>query len=276
MGSPSPEHALHAASPLGAWTDAPTSAKRCGRPISALNVGSVSQSIQPISYCSAANRSVSERSSSQPRRIWPEIQAWVSWPMARSPDDWLRNSMKTGFVTGTVTGCGSAGQKMADDRSHLPATSCPLRSSGAPFGSMSVTLSCLATSKICSRSAGWMSPTERCRDGFEIRVPLFARELRDPAGNGAVGSRRLVPGRKFWLWRAVDEEGEVLDLHVHTARQSPRSDCRRTMSRLAQERNRAENSHQPTRRKMQPLQIARIQPSVSCPFTPLLEARAFS
>jgi hypothetical protein len=65
--------------------------------------------------------------------------------MARSPDDWLRNSMKTGFVTGTVAACGSPG-KMADDRSHLPATSSPLRSS-TPFGSMSVSRSAIAPSK---------------------------------------------------------------------------------------------------------------------------------
>ncbi len=59
-----------------------------------LNVGSVSQSSHPISCCSAANRSASPRFSSQARKIWPEIQAWVGWLMARMPEDWLRNSMK--------------------------------------------------------------------------------------------------------------------------------------------------------------------------------------
>ena len=33
--------------------------------------------------------------SSQARKIWPEIQAWVGWLMARTPCGWLRNSMKT-------------------------------------------------------------------------------------------------------------------------------------------------------------------------------------
>jgi transposase-like protein len=74
----------------------------------------------------------------------------------------------------------------------------------------------------------------------------------------------MIAGRQFWLWRAVDDEGEVLDLLVQrrrdrdatvklvpkqlkkqgfgpevlvttrfalTARQGPRSDCRLAMSR---------------------------------------------
>jgi transposase-like protein len=74
----------------------------------------------------------------------------------------------------------------------------------------------------------------------------------------------MIAGRQFWLWRAVDDEGEVLDLLVQRrrdkaaavklmrkllkkqgfapavlvtdklrlmARQSPRSDCRPAMSR---------------------------------------------
>ena len=41
-----------------------------------------------------------------------------------------------------------------------------LRSSGTPFGCMCVSRSAIATSKICSRSAVWMSPTKRCGDGF--------------------------------------------------------------------------------------------------------------
>ena len=82
-----------------------------------------------------------------------------------------------------------------------------------------------------------------------------------------------IAGRKFWLWRAVDEEGEVLDLHVHTARQSPRSDCRRTMSRacartiglrirISRRVARCSASNRPD------------QPSVSCPFTPPFERLA--
>src|SRR5271156_3404118 len=82
---------------IGACVDAPISRKRCGRPVSGLKVGSVSQSVQPISCCSAANWSVSERCSSQARRIWPEIQAWVGWLMARAPDGWSRNSMRTSY-----------------------------------------------------------------------------------------------------------------------------------------------------------------------------------
>src|ERR1700730_5342063 len=53
--------------------------------------------------------------------------------------------------------------------------------------------------------------------------PLFAKELRR-RGHLATSHWRLdqmadvIVGRLFWLWRAVDDEGEVLDLLVQRRR----------------------------------------------------------
>jgi putative transposase len=46
--------------------------------------------------------------------------------------------------------------------------------------------------------------------------PLFARELRSrrsrPTARWHLDEMAvMIPGRQFWLWRAVDDEGEVLD-----------------------------------------------------------------
>jgi putative transposase len=111
--------------------------------------------------------------------------------------------------------------------------------------------------------------------------PLFARELRRqrprPTSTWHLDEMAMmIAGRQFWLWRAVDDEGEVLDLLVQrrrdkaaavklmrkllkkqgfapdapvrtscalTARQTPKSDCRLTTSGLAQEQS-GDNSHQ--------------------------------
>ena len=53
--------------------------------------------------------------------------------------------------------------------------------------------------------------------------PLFARELRRrrprPTSRCPLDERALmIAGRRFWLWRAVDDEGEVLDLLVQRRR----------------------------------------------------------
>ena len=49
--------------------------------------------------------------------------------------------------------------------------------------------------------------------------PLFARELRRrrprPTARWHLDEMVvMIAGRRFWLWRAVDDEGEVLDLLV--------------------------------------------------------------
>ena len=53
--------------------------------------------------------------------------------------------------------------------------------------------------------------------------PLFARELRRrrhrPTSQWHLDEMAiLIGGRRFWLWRAVDDEGEVLDLLVQRRR----------------------------------------------------------
>src|ERR1700747_63159 len=53
--------------------------------------------------------------------------------------------------------------------------------------------------------------------------PLFAKELRRrrprPTSRWHLDEKAvLISGRRFWLWRAVDDEGEVLDLLVQRRR----------------------------------------------------------
>src|SRR5260370_3508342 len=53
--------------------------------------------------------------------------------------------------------------------------------------------------------------------------PLFARELRRrrprPTSQWHLDEMAVtIAGRQFWLWRAVDDEGEVLDLLVQLLR----------------------------------------------------------
>ena len=49
--------------------------------------------------------------------------------------------------------------------------------------------------------------------------PLFARELRRqrprPTSTWHDEMAVVIGGRQFWLWRAVDDEGEVLDRSCH-------------------------------------------------------------
>jgi putative transposase len=53
--------------------------------------------------------------------------------------------------------------------------------------------------------------------------PLFARELRRRRPRPTARWHRdemavMIAGRRFWLWRAIDDEGEVLDLLVQRRR----------------------------------------------------------
>ena len=53
--------------------------------------------------------------------------------------------------------------------------------------------------------------------------PLFARDLRPrrprPTARWHLDEMAVtIAGRRFWLWRAVDDEGEVLDLLVQRRR----------------------------------------------------------
>ena len=113
----------------------------------------------------------------------------------------------------------------------------------------------------------------------------------------------MIAGRRFWLWRAVDDEGEVLDLLVQRRRE--KAAAVKLMRKLLKKQgfapdmlvidklryygaamseiglsarheqglrknNRAENSHQPTRRRERKMQRFKSpdQPSASCRFTP--------
>ena len=113
-----------------------------------------------------------------------------------------------------------------------------------------------------------------------------------------------IAGRQFWLWRAVDDEGEVLDLLVQRRRDKAAAvklirkllkkqgfapdvvvtDKLRSYGAAKAEiglsarheqglrkNNRAENSHQPTRRrerKMQRFKSSGSAQLASCPFMP--------
>ncbi len=122
--------------------------------------------------------------------------------------------------------------------------------------------------------------------------PLFARELRKrrqrPTGRWHLDEMVVkIAGKRHWLWRAVDDEGEVLDILVQ-ARRDTRAAVR-LMRKLIKKQgfapevlvtdrlgsygaakrklgllgrheqglrknNRAENSHQPTRRRERKMQ----------------------
>ena len=117
--------------------------------------------------------------------------------------------------------------------------------------------------------------------------PLFARELRSrrprPTSRWHLDEMAvMIAGTRFWLWRAVDDEGEVLDLSMQ--RRRDKTAAVRLMRKLLKKQgfapdmlvtdklrsygaakseiglsarheqglrknNRAENSHQPTRRR---------------------------
>jgi transposase-like protein len=122
--------------------------------------------------------------------------------------------------------------------------------------------------------------------------PLFARELRRrrhrPTSQWHLDEMAvLIGGKRFWLWRAVDDEGEVLDLLVQ--RRRDKNAAVKLMRKLLKKQgfapdvlvtdklgsygaakaalglsarheqglrknNRAENSHQPVRRRERKMQ----------------------
>ena len=136
-----------------------------------------------------------------------------------------------------------------------------------------------------------MSPTKRRRWVLKFG-PLFARELRrrrpQPTARWHLDEMAVrIAGRQFWLWRAVDDEGEVLDLLVQ--RRRDKAAAVKLMRKLLKKQgfapdvlvtdrlrsyraakseiglsarhdqglranNRAENSHQPTRRRERKMQ----------------------
>src|SRR6266545_5390638 len=128
--------------------------------------------------------------------------------------------------------------------------------------------------------------------------PLFAaglkRRRRRPGDKWHVDEMQLkIDGRKHWLWRAVDQDGMVLDILVQARRNQEAAETflrrvlagcgyrrprviitdklasyppaiRRVLPGVAHRRhkglnNRAENSHRPTRRRERVLQTAALQ-----------------
>jgi hypothetical protein len=80
-----------------------------------------------------------------------------------------------------------------------------------------------AMSRICWPSAGWNVSYETVRRQVLKFGPLFAKELRRrrhrPTSHWHLDEMAIrIGGRQFWLWRAVDDEGEVLDLLVQRRR----------------------------------------------------------
>jgi putative transposase len=68
--------------------------------------------------------------------------------------------------------------------------------------------------------------------------PAFAKELRRrrhrPTSQWHLDEMAvLISGRHFWLWRAVDDEGEILDLLVQAA--ARRQGSREALAQTAQE-----------------------------------------
>src|ERR1700723_3340967 len=88
---------------------------------------------------------------------------------------------------------------------------------------MCVSRSAIATSKICFAERGLDISYETVRRWVLKFGPLFARELRRrrprPTSRWHLDEMAvIIGGRQFWLWRAVDDEGEVLDLLVQRRR----------------------------------------------------------
>ena len=159
------------------------------------------------------------------------------------------------------------------------------------YGSISGSPSAFVTSRICWRNAEWRCLT-RVRRWVNHFEPMIAANLRKrrpkPHTTWHLDEVYLkIDGRMVYLWRAVDAEGEVLDVLVQSKRNKLAAlklmrkllkkyaivpermvtDDLRSYSAAVRDlgierhhereqwkNNRAENSHQPTRRQERKLQ----------------------
>ena len=174
----------------------------------------------------------------------------------------------------------------------MPATSSRQRLSGTLFGSISeFTLSYRDVEDLLAER-GLDVSYETVRRWVLKFGPLFARELRHrrprPTARWHLDEMvATIAGGRFWLWRAVDDEGEALDLLVQ--RRRDKAAAVKLMRKLLKKQgfapdvlvtdklpsygaakseiglsarheqglrknNRAENSHQPTRRRERKMQ----------------------
>jgi len=106
--------------------------------------------------------------------------------------------------------------------------------------------------------------------------PTFAAALRRrrprPGDKWHVDEVQLtMNGRRYWLWRAVDQDGMVLAILVQTRRNqnAAATFLRRVLPGVEHRRhkglnNRAENSHRPTRRRERALQRFKSPEQAQC------------
>ena len=168
------------------------------------------------------------------------------------------------------------------------ATAFPLKSLPSRCGSSSASLSACGWLKTCCRPRGIIVSHQTVRVWAEKFGRTFANEIR-PRSSGRLGDKWhldvvviSIGGKKHWLWRAVDQDGFVLEVLVQSRANAKsanrlmrmllkglgRSPCvvitdkLRSYSAAKQEitpgvehcshkglNNRAENSHQPVRRR---------------------------
>jgi DDE domain len=136
-----------------------------------------------------------------PHGLWSERRA----PNGKTSDG--------GFVTRTMAHVRLAGKMTHDDlvcRHDFPPVI--IRQ---PFGSMCVSRFTIATLKILLAERGLDVSYETVRRWVWKFGRLFARELRRrrPRSTSQWHLDEMavtIAGRQFWLWRAVDDEGEAL------------------------------------------------------------------
>ena len=97
------------------------------------------------------------------------------------------------------------------------------RSSVTPRGSRTAFVPASATRKIFSPSGASSCPTRRFGNGVAPFGPAYARTLRRRLG--PMGDTRSLDelfgnlqGRQHYLWRAVDQDGDVIDIRLQPRR----------------------------------------------------------
>ena len=127
-----------------------------------------------------------------------------------------------GFVTPTVAHFGMTAKVAHNDFVRPP----PVSACDHPARRLAlceISRSAIATSKIWLAERGLDVSYETVRRWVLKFGPLFARALRHrrprPTTQWHLDEMAvMIVGRRFWLWRAVDDEGEVLDLLVQRRR----------------------------------------------------------
>ena len=220
-------------------------------------------------------------------------------PAAATVPQWPTPAISPlGSVTATVARRGLPG-KMADDDLVSPP---PVSARDHPARRLALCAfhAQLSRRRRSARSA-WARRVLRNGAAMGLEVRTVVRPRTSPP----------IAGRQFWLWRAVDDEGEVLDLLVQ--RRRDKAAAVKLMRKLLKKQgfapdvlvtdklrsygaarsemglsacheqglrknNRAENSHQPTRRRERKMHGSNRpdQPSASCPFTPPFTTRSMS